>query len=140
MKVKIFRTDKDFQMKAENEQGHSMQMDAVKDIGGNESGFRPMQLLLIALGGCASIDVLQILKKQRQKIDAFEVEIEGHRTQIEDYSLFKDITLHFKVAGNLSYEKLEKAILLSLGKYCSVAKTLAPTASINYKITIHAKS
>lgn len=137
MIIKIKRTDDDFQMMAENEQGHTMIMDAAEDLGGHNTGFRPMQLLLTALGGCTSIDVLLILKKQRQQVDSFEVEVEGDREKIENYSLFRNIVLHFKITGKVKPEKADLAVSLSLDKYCSVAKTLVPTANITYKITIH---
>ncbi len=137
MKIRIKRTDQAFQMEAENEEGHKMTMDAAQDLGGHDSGFRPMQLLLTALGGCTSIDVLLILKKQKQEITFFEIEVEGDREQIKDYSLFRNIVLHFKISGKTNLEKVEKAIILSLEKYCSVAKTLEPTAKITYKITLN---
>ena len=137
MMIRIKRTDDDFQMVAENEQGRTMIMDAGEDLGGHNTGFRPMQLLLTALGCCTSIDVLLILKKQRQQVHSFEVDVEGDREKIEDYSLFRNIVLHFKISGKVKYQKADQAVSLSLEKYCSVAKTLAPTANISYKITIH---
>ncbi|MBL7831741.1 MAG: OsmC family protein [Saprospiraceae bacterium] len=137
MKINIKRTDEAFQMEAVNEQGLSMLMDASEDLGGHNTGFRPMQLLLTALGGCTSIDVLLILKKQRQEITDFSVEVDGEREKINDYSLFRNINLHFKISGRVSLEKAERAVSMSLEKYCSVAKTLEPTATITYKISIN---
>ena len=132
MQIHIKRTDADFQMEATNENGNRIVMDAVDTIGGHLSGMRPMQRLLVALGGCSAIDVLLILKKQKQPIDDFEVLVEGDREQIADYSIFRHIKLHFKATGNIAEAKLKRAIDLSLDKYCSVAKTLAPTAQIEY--------
>lgn len=137
MKISINRTDGDFQMEAVNEDGNKIMMDGASDIGGNNSGFRPMQLLLAAVGGCSAIDVLIILKKQKQEIDSFTIEVEGEREKIEGYSLFRDICLHFKIKGKVDKEKAERAIKLSLEKYCSVTKTLEPTAKITFKLTIN---
>ncbi len=137
MKIVIHKTDENYKMTATNESGNTVLMDASKDIGGEESAFRPMQLLLAALGGCSTIDIVMILKKQRQKIDALEVEIEADRIKVGEASIFKNIHLIFKAKGVIKPEKLEQAIKLSLDKYCSVAKTLEPTATITYSYTIN---
>ncbi|MBA3680129.1 MAG: OsmC family protein [Bacteroidetes bacterium] len=137
MKIAIKRIDDDFNMEAVNEEGNSLLMDGAKDIGGHGKGMRPMQLLLSALGGCSAIDVILILKKQKQIIDSFEIEVEGEREKIEDYSLFRTITLHFKIKGNVDKDKAERAVKLSAEKYCSVSKTLEPTAKITYKVSVN---
>jgi putative redox protein len=124
-------------MEAKNEDGNSIQMDSAPDIGGEGKGMRPMQLLLVAVGGCSAIDVILILKKQKQVIEDFEVEVEGEREKIEDYSLFRDICLHFKFKGKVDQEKAERAVKLSVDKYCSVSKTLEPTAKITYKVSVN---
>jgi putative redox protein len=124
-------------MEAKNEDGNSIQMDSAPDIGGEGKGMRPMQLLLVAVGGCSAIDVILILKKQKQVIEDFEVEVEGEREKIEDYSLFRDICLHFKFKGKVDKEKAERAVKLSVDKYCSVSKTLEPTAKITYKVSVN---
>ncbi len=137
MKISIKRTDDDFAMEAVNEDGNVLNMDGAIKIGGHNTGFRPMQLLLAAVGGCSAIDVILILKKQKQNIEEFDVEVEGERETIEDYSLFRDITLHFKIKGEVDLDKAERAVKLSIEKYCSVSKTLEPTAKINYKVTVN---
>lgn len=137
MKIHLKRLDRDFNLQATNEDGNNLLMDASEDIGGNKKGMRPMQVLLSALGGCSAIDVILILRKQKQTVTSFEMELEGEREKINDYSLFRNITLHFKIKGEVDYEKAERAIQLSFEKYCSVAKTLEPTASIHYKLTVN---
>lgn len=137
MKINIVRKDDDFLMEAKNEDGNTLLMDGSSEIGGHGKGMRPMQLLLTAVGGCSAIDVILILKKQKQTIESFEVEVDGEREKIEDYSLFRQICLHFKIKGKVDFEKAEKAIKLSLEKYCSVSKTLEPTATITYKLTLN---
>ena len=137
MKIAIKRIDDDFNMEAVNEDGNSLLMDGATDIGGHGKGMRPMQLLLSALGGCSAIDIILILKKQKQQIDFFEIEVDGEREKIEEYSLFRKITLHFKIKGKVDIDKAERAVQLSIEKYCSVAKTLEPTSKINYKVTVN---
>jgi len=124
-------------MEASNEDGNVLHMDGSPDIGGEGKGMRPMQLLLAAVGGCSAIDVILILKKQKQIIDSFEVEVEGEREKIQDYSLFREICLNFKIKGKVDLEKAERAVKLSMEKYCSVSKTLEPTAKITYKVTLN---
>ena len=136
MKINIKRLDDAFNFEASNEEGNKILMDASPEIGGNNKGMRPMQMLLAALGGCSAIDIVLILKKQKQEINSFEIEVEAEREKFEDYSLFRDITLHFKFKGKVDKDKAERAVKLSVEKYCSVAKTLEPTAKINYKVTI----
>lgn len=138
MKVLIQREGTSFRMKAKNESGNELQMDAAESIGGENAGFRPMQLLLAAVGGCSAIDVLLILKKQKQEPESFEVEVEGEKVPVEEHSLFREIILHFKIRGKVDREKAEKAIKLSMDKYCSVSKTLEPTAKISYKLSVNA--
>jgi putative redox protein len=137
MKINIKRIDDDFNMEATNEDGNTLLMDGAPDIGGHGKAMRPMQLLLAALGGCSAIDVILILKKQKQIIESFEIEVDGEREKIEDYSLFKDICLHFKIKGEVDPDKAERAVKLSVEKYCSVSKTLEPTAKITYKVTVN---
>jgi putative redox protein len=137
MKINIKRLNDNFHMEARNEDGNSIQMDGSPDIGGEGKGMRPRQLLLAAVGGCSAIDVILILKKQKQEITDFDVEVEGESEKVEHYSLFRDITLHFKIKGNVDLDKAERAVKLSIEKYCSVSKTLEPTAKINYKVTIN---
>lgn len=137
MKINLKRLDDDFNIEATNEDGNTLLMDGSTEIGGHGKGMRPMQLLLAAVGGCSAIDVILILKKQKQVIESFEIEVEGEREKIQDYSLFRDIVLHFKLKGKVDYDKAERAIKLSMEKYCSVSKTLEPTAKITYKLTIN---
>jgi len=137
MKINIKRLDDDFNLEASNEDGNTLSMDASTEVGGKGKGMRPTQLLLAAVGGCSAIDVILILKKQKQVIESFEIEVDGEREKVEEYSLFRDIVLHFKIKGQVDYDKAERAIKLSLDKYCSVSKTLEPTAKITYKLTIN---
>jgi len=136
MKIHINRLDYDFLMEAVNEDGKSIRMDSSPEIGGHQGGMRPMQLLLSALGGCSSVDVIHILKKQRQEITSFEVEVTGDTENMDAYRLFKNIFVHFKIKGNVHTLKAENAVRLSIEKYCSVAKILEPTATITFYVIV----
>ncbi len=134
MKITVKRTDKDFRMEAQNESGNVVVMDGSKQIGGHESGARPMQMLLMALGGCSSIDIISILRKQQIELDSLEVEINGEREEGAVPSLFRDIHVVFKIGSNADRNKVHRAAALSMEKYCSVSKTLESTAQITWEI------
>lgn len=140
MKISIQRLNDAVHMEAKNEDGVTLQMDGTGDIGGINGGFRPMQMLLAAAGGCSAIDVVGILKKQKQNPDDLQIEVTGERITVEgeQYTEFKTIHLHFILKGShLDEKKVARAIDLSLNKYCSVSKTLAKTAEItsSYEIS-----
>ncbi len=137
MKIEISRLNDAYHFEAENEQGKTIQMDASPEIGGNNLGFRPMQLLLASLGGCSSIDVINILKKQKQDVKDIKITVNGEREKDVVPSLFTDIHVHFQLVGNLDEDKVKRAIDLSVNKYCSVWKTLEQTAKIthSYEVT-----
>lgn len=139
MKINLKRLDKDFNLQATNTEGNSVSIDASKEIGGNGKGMRPMQLLLAALGGCSSIDIISILRKQKQELDDIAIEVNGEREPVGEngYSLFKTIEVHFMIKGKVDKDKVERAVKLSMEKYCSVVKTLEPTAKIGYRITLN---
>lgn len=109
---------------AVDENGHILHTDTSIENGGLNYGFRPMQLLLPALGSCSAIDIVSILKKQRQTIGRFKIKIEGEREPDKILSLWKHIKVSFELHGNIEEEKAKRAVSLSIEKYCSVAETL----------------
>jgi len=98
--------------------------DTNPQMGGQEYGARPMQLLLNALAACSSIDVISILKKQRQEISDYEVTVKGEREPNTEPSLWKNIEMVFEITGNVELDKAKRAVEISISKYCSVAITL----------------
>ena len=137
MKIEIQRLNDAVHMEAKNEDGVTLQMDGTQAIGGINAGFRPMQMLLAAAGGCSAIDVVGILKKQRQNPDDLKIEVTGDRVSVGDYSEFKSVHMHFILKGDhLDEKKVARAIDLSLTKYCSVSKTLEKTAKITSSFKI----
>lgn len=136
IKVEINRVDTDFRMEALNEKGNSIIMDAGEADGGHDSGFRPMQLLLAALGGCSAIDLIAILRKQREPLNDVKITVTGEREAGKVPALYTEAHIHFKLFGAVNPEKAERAVALSVDKYCSVAKTLEKTAKVTYSFEI----
>jgi putative redox protein len=134
--VEINRIDQDFRMEAVNEAGNKIHMDAGPADGGHESGFRPMQLLLAAFGGCSAIDLISILRKQREPLHDLKITVTGEREKGAVPSLYTEVHAHFRLFGNVNSEKAERAVQLSVDKYCSVAKTLEKTARVTYSFEI----
>ncbi|MFA5832544.1 MAG: OsmC family protein [Bacteroidota bacterium] len=124
MKVILRRVDSNYKMEAANEHDNKIVFDNSKGGGGNEEGFRPMQTLLAAAGACSSIDVISILKKQKIETYDMTVTIEGERETGKDANLWKKVHLHFTFTGDVPKEKAQRAVELSVTKYCSVSKTL----------------
>jgi putative redox protein len=140
MKIHLKRLDDAFHFEASNEDGRTVHMDAAEKIGGRNQGVRPMQMLLMGLAGCSAIDIVSILKKQKQQIDDFQIETEGERENIpgDGAKIFTDIQLHFILKGIIDGQKAKRAVELSVDKYCSVGKTLnLAGAKITYKISLN---
>lgn len=123
-RIEIKRVDDAYAFEATDTNNHSLRMDAAEAIGGHNSGIRPMQTLLSGLGGCSGVDIISILKKQRQEVKDFTMVIDGEREEGKEPSLWKHIHIHFQFTGMVDAEKAMKACALSLDKYCSVAATL----------------
>ncbi len=113
------------QFRAATESGHSLTMDGPSDAGGKNAGCRPMEMVLVGLGGCASYDVVTILEKSRQQVARCATELSAERAESPP-KVFTRIHLHFIVEGkNLSHEKVARAVHLSAEKYCSASIMLA---------------
>jgi putative redox protein len=133
MKITINRLNEAVHLRATNEEGNSMEMDGSPEIGGECKGPRPMQVLLMSLAGCSSMDVLSILKKMREAVTDYKVEVTGDREEGVVPSIFTNIHVHYIISGTgLSTANVEKAIRLSMEKYCSVTRQIEPTAKITY--------
>ncbi len=139
MEIKLKRLNKNFHLEATGTNGRTISIDAGPQDGGEDLGARPMQMMLMALGGCSSIDVISILKKQRQQVDDYDVVITAEREKGTIPSLFTAIHIKFILTGKIEKRKLEQAINLSISKYCSVSKILEKTAPITWSYTINGK-
>jgi putative redox protein len=112
--------------------GHAVVFDADRK---HNSAPGPMEMLLGALGACSSVDVVEILRKKRQKLDSLEIEISGERA-VEPQTVWTKIEMIYRLAGALDEKAVRDAIELSQTKYCSVAATLKKTAEIGYRFEI----
>ncbi len=126
----------DMQFNGEATSGHTLTMDADDASGGRNAGFRPMELLLVGFGGCSGMDVISILRKKRQNVSGLEINVKGEKT--EDYpKIYKTVHIEYIVKGKgIEKEAVERAITLSLDKYCSVGATLAKAGTITHSYRI----
>lgn len=123
-------------MLGESGSGHAVVMDGPPEFGGRNLGVRPMELLLIGMGGCTQFDVLLILRKARQPVSDCVVELTAERAA-EDPKVFTRIHAHFVISGNgLNPAQVERAIRLSAEKYCSASIMLGATAEITHDFEI----
>ncbi len=138
MKISIKKTDKNFAFIASNEET-SMMLNAGATVEEGNTGFRPMETVLVAVGTCMAIDIMQILLKQRQQVTNFEMEVEGERKSEGTSSPFTGVTIQLHIAGEINENKLQKAIQLSKDKYCSVYHSLHPAIglTVNYNVKEH---
>jgi putative redox protein len=121
---------------AKTESGYSVLMDAKPEVGGEDKGPRPMELLMVSLGGCTAMDVVSILKKMRADLESMTINIDSERAP-EHPKIFSRINIEYNFTGrNITEENVKKAIKLSQDKYCSVAAMLKEKAEITYKWNI----
>ncbi len=139
MEVVLSRLDDDFHFQAMGNSPVPVHIDAAEGIGGHNAGARPMELILMGLGGCTAIDVILILKKQRQIVEDFQVRISGTREKIEgtEKTPFRTINIQFELKGEISGPKALKAIELSMEKYCSATAQLEPSSAITHSLLIN---
>ena len=136
MQIEIKRVNDAVHLEAVNEQGVVVHMDGSPDIGGHDLGARPMQMILMGLGGCTSMDVLSMLYKMRNNVEDYRVTVKGDRDTGNIPAVFTHIHIHFFFKGQLNEEHVKKAISLSMEKYCSVSKMLEKTAEITHSYEI----
>jgi putative redox protein len=136
MEINLIRKSGKFNFEASNESGFTVELDANPAIGGEGKGFRPMETLLVGLGGCSGIDMVNILTKQKEELKDIQIHIKASRVSAEP-AIFEEINIEFNLTGNLSPQKVERALGLTFDKYCSVANILGRSAKINFTYTIN---
>ena len=135
MKITLNRINDDFLFECTNSAGNSILLDNTSQPGAK--GVSPMESVLMAVAGCSGIDMVSILKKQRQEITAFKAEVEGERVVVDDAKPFKKIMVSFYLEGKIDEAKAQKAAELSFEKYCSVSKTLEPNVEIGWQVFVN---
>jgi len=137
MEINLIRKSGKFNLEAENENGFKVDLDAKPAIGGEGKGFRPMEMLLIGLGGCSGIDVINVLTKQKEPLTDIKIGIKATRKDEEMPPIFDVINIHFDLFGDLSIKKVERALQMTFDKYCSVSNILERSATIHFTYTIN---
>lgn len=124
-------------MIGESASGHAVVMDGPEELGGKNLGIRPMEMLLLGMGGCTTVDVVSTLKKMREDVCDCRVEISAERAR-DHPKVFTNIHLHFIIQGtNLNDKKIAKAVSLSADKYCSASIMLGKTATVTHDFEIN---
>jgi putative redox protein len=120
----------------ESGSGHAVVMDGAPDSGGRNVGVRPMEMLLLGLGGCTAFDIVMILERMREKVTGLDVALEAERAG-EDPKVFTHVKMIYKVTGrNLKPANVERAVNLSAEKYCSASAMFEKTAKIEHSFEI----
>jgi putative redox protein len=137
--VELSRVQNDYGFEATDAYGHAVRMDTSPESGGHNFGVRPMQMLLMGLAGCSAIDVISILKKQRQEVKDYKMTVNGEREKGVEPSLWKTIVVDFHIFGNVDKDKAKRAVELSMNKYCSVSETLRRAGTqLKWNVFVHA--
>jgi putative redox protein len=135
MKISLQRNNDKFHFTATSELGAKIDLDASESIGGENLGMRPMEVLASSLAGCSSIDILNILYKQKLVVEDYNVEVDAKRS--EDLpGVFTSIHLTINLVGNIPLDKAQRAADLSFGKYCSVSKMIENGCEITYTVIV----
>lgn len=135
MKITLERKNTDYLLEATGASGNTVMI----DHSGMEvvQGVSPMELLLMGVGSCSAIDIIAILKKQRQEITSYNVEVAGHRYDLHDAKPFKSMHVLVKLEGDIDPVKAQKAADLSFEKYCSVSKSFDSCIKVTYAIMLN---
>lgn len=112
--------------------GHHVVIDGPASLGGIDAGMRPMEMFLAALASCSAVDVVMILNKQKQPLQGLEIFVEGERADAVP-AVFTRIKLRFVAQGDVAENKMQRAVQLSVDKYCSVAKMLVPDVVVEHE-------
>lgn len=141
IRIELDRVNGDFGFDAKDANGHTVRLDSSPESGGTNFGVRPMQMLLMGLGGCSGIDIVSILNKQRQTVEAFHMTIDGEREKGKEPTLWENVNILFDLKGNIDPDKAKKACQLSMDKYCSVAATLREAhCTISWEVVVNGVS
>jgi len=137
MEINLIRKSGKYNFEATNETGFKVELDAKAAIGGEGKGFRPMEMMLVGLGGCSGIDMVNVLTKQKEPLDDVKISINATRKDEEMPPIFDVINIHFELFGELNASKVERALQMTFDKYCSVANILSRSATLNFTYTLH---
>ena len=137
MKIVIERNADGAGTTATDASGNLVNMYLPDIAGGAGEGIRPMQMLIMGVGGCTAVDVLMILRKKRQTVDSFKIEINAEREPDKEPSVWTTVHLRYIITGKVGRPQAERAIQMSLEKYCSASETLRLAgAAITWELSL----
>lgn len=138
MKIQLKRINDNFHFEARGKSGVPVSIDSNTDEK-SSNGASPMELLLMAVGGCNAIDIVSILQKQKQRIDSYEIEVEGNRKEVRQARPFEKIHVTILLEGEIDPQKAKRAAALSFEKYCSVSITMEESVEVSYSIIVNGR-
>lgn len=128
------------QFNAETQSGHTVLMDSAEDVGGKDSAARPKELIYVSLAGCTGMDAISILRKMRQDVTKFSVEVEGLEVTEQHPKYWTSIRVIFHVEGEVDPQKLHKAIDYSRSRYCGVSASMRGSVNIEYRMVLNGEA
>lgn len=134
--IKRLNENEPFHLQGSNDFGNTVEVDGAPDIGGANKGMRPMELLLTSVGTCTAMDVIHMMRKQRQEMRDLKISVKGNRLDTHP-KIFTDIHIHFDLFGPLDPAKVEKAVSSSVEKYCTATRMVEKVAKVTYDYLIH---
>lgn len=137
LKINLERIDDNYLLEAKGKTGDSVLINNLSQEGAK--GTSPMELLLMGIGGCSAIDIIFILKKQRQNITSYKVDVEGVREKVKEAKPFKSAHVNVHLEGDIQPDKAKRAAQLSFEKYCSVSITMEKSVPVTYSIFVNGK-
>lgn len=136
-RIELTRVHGDYGFEVKDDSGKTVNIDNSPAHGGDNFGVRPMQMLLMALAGCSGMDVISILKKQRQQVTGYKTIVQGEREPGVEPSVWKQVEVEFIITGDVDEAKAQRAADLSMTKYCSVAETMRRAgATITWSVKV----
>ncbi len=136
MKITLKRINDAVRFEATNERGHTVLVEGGRNAGGMDEAPAPTELFMMSQAACTAVDIVELLKKMRQPLTHLEIEAEGQRAQDQIPKIFTGIHLHCKIYGNVSHGKADKAIGMSMEKYCTISKMIDQVAKLTYTFEI----
>ena len=137
MHIEMKRTGRDFRMEAVNPKGNAVVMDNPSNNGAMQQGASPMELLLMGIAGCSSIDILTILEKRGKVVEDLRVSVNAERETDQTPAYFNLMEAQYHLTGQLDPDKVRMAVELSLSKYCTVAKIIEKTVPIDFRVFLN---
>jgi len=134
--IQRLKEEAPFHLRATNESGNTADLDGALHLGGTNQGMRPMELLLSSVGSCTTMDIIHLLRKQRQELRDIKASLKGDRPDTHPM-VFTHIHLHFDLYGDINPKKAERAVSLAVEKYCPALRMVEKVASITYDFEIH---